>query len=383
MILMQKDYPVMETDLESYIRVIDNSKLPYSLKDYVETTNTKDFKKAIKDISLVRDFFASRTLSISRDNAKALLNVSNFPQNLNTEQKLEIVKYCKGLSMSDSYWIKENDENLEYKDISLRKCKLSEIMFDISIGGKHIKINKELTIPDLTTAGMSRKTWQRKNGEIVLIKSDRTTGFINTNAEVQVSEMLDKTNVDHVQYKLSQIGDIVVAECKCIANDDVSLVDAEEVKFWCFHQGIDFMEYIKENFPEDFAKMCVIDYIFANTDRHINNWGFLIDNNTNNIIGMAPLYDHNQALVADIFNTNIDSLIYDPTNTTMLEAAIKYFPQSNLEINCDLPPKCKERLEKLEKSIIKEENELNSIIKNLNKINIGKNEPDLDKKKEI
>ena len=33
----------------------------------------------------------------------------------------------------------------------------------------------------------------------------------------------------------------------------------------------------------NFANMCVIDYCLANTDRHFENFGLLVDNKTNNI----------------------------------------------------------------------------------------------------
>ena len=88
--------------------------------------------------------------------------------------------------------------------------------------------------------------------------------------------------------------------------------------------------------------MCVCDYVFGNTDRHFENWGFIVDNNTNEIISFAPLYDHNQAFLCDNFHTDINELIYEPCDTTYLLAIKKYSPYStadfsklkDLSINC-------------------------------------------------
>ena len=38
--------------------------------------------------------------------------------------------------------------------------------------------------------------------------------------------------------------------------------------------------------------MMIFDALICNTDRHLNNFGVLVDNATNEIMCMAPLFDH-------------------------------------------------------------------------------------------
>ena len=38
--------------------------------------------------------------------------------------------------------------------------------------------------------------------------------------------------------------------------------------------------------------MMVFDALICNVDRHLNNFGVLVDNRTNKIKCMAPLFDH-------------------------------------------------------------------------------------------
>ena len=47
--------------------------------------------------------------------------------------------------------------------------------------------------------------------------------------------------------------------------------------------------------------MQVCDYILGNNDRHIDNWGFMMDNDTGELIGLHALMDHDRAFedVAD------------------------------------------------------------------------------------
>ena len=48
---------------------------------------------------------------------------------------------------------------------------------------------------------------------------------------------------------------------------------------------------------DDFRRMIVLDALILNTDRHMGNYGFMVDNDTMQIKRMAPMFDHNQALL--------------------------------------------------------------------------------------
>ena len=48
----------------------------------------------------------------------------------------------------------------------------------------------------------------------------------------------------------------------------------------------------------DFVRMIFLDTIVANPDRHTANFGLLRDIKTGKLIGFAPLFDHNMALIA-------------------------------------------------------------------------------------
>ena len=45
--------------------------------------------------------------------------------------------------------------------------------------------------------------------------------------------------------------------------------------------------------------MCFLDYIIENFDRHSNNWGFSVDNQTQKITGLAPIWDNGMSLDYD------------------------------------------------------------------------------------
>jgi len=45
--------------------------------------------------------------------------------------------------------------------------------------------------------------------------------------------------------------------------------------------------------------MCFLDYIIENFDRHLSNWGLSVENQTQRILGMAPIWDNGMSLDYD------------------------------------------------------------------------------------
>ena len=48
----------------------------------------------------------------------------------------------------------------------------------------------------------------------------------------------------------------------------------------------------------DFVRMIFLDTIVANPDRHTQNFGLLRDTKTGKLLGLAPFFDHNMALIS-------------------------------------------------------------------------------------
>lgn len=351
MLLKNRDIDVLRFSLDDmYMEVLNNDLLPLELKDYVQTTDfstVEKMKASIHYFDVFRDFLIGRMLNLSKENAKAILSSINLPQSNRTSERLQIVLACDALTMTDNFWIADDNDNRVFSDVCLRNNSLKDAAYKISILGIVASVTKEVLEPDVVTDGMFPKTWYRGDS-IELWKTDKTNGNINTKMEKKVSDLLDYTNVPHVHYDEFQKDGQTLVKCNCLANDEHSVINAFALNDWCRHTGHNLVEYLEENFMEDFAKMCVIDYVNANTDRHLGNIHFFVENTTNKVIGMTPLFDHNQALVADEFGTDISSLIYDVTGLTMLETAVKYFKDAALQIDVEkFPIACQQRYSRI------------------------------------
>jgi hypothetical protein len=158
--------------------------------------------------------------------------------------------------------------------------------------------------------------------------------------EVLTSHILECfTNIDHVEYtgrmRNTQFGKIYVDKCKNFVNEDYSFVEAREVMEYCKFNNINYFNWALNNFGSQFANIGVIDYIIMNTDRHDNNYGFMMDNKTGKLRCVAPLFDYNLALVSDVFGINSENTLSQMFNTkeTILDIAIKLLPYSSIEID--------------------------------------------------
>ena len=64
------------------------------------------------------------------------------------------------------------------------------------------------------------------------------------------------------------------------------------------NHDLDTIQICKELDPVTFYGMNILDYLIGNTDRHPENWGFLIDNDTNRWISLYPVMDFNQSFLS-------------------------------------------------------------------------------------
>lgn len=353
MLLKNGDRKVLRFDLDDfYMEVLDNAYLPYALKDFVQTSDfssMEKMKRSARDMDVLKDYLCTRTLTLDRENAKTILNVASLPQSLKTNERLKIVLACQGLSMTDNFWLCEESDTRRFSEVNLRNHKLGDAAYEVSILGRHISVSHDILAPDISTDGMFAKTWVRKEDGVELWKTDKTVNSINTCCEKKASELLDYTNISHVKYDLFERDGRKIVSCACLATDSISLINGYDLRDWCTHTGKDFTLYMKEHFLENFSKMCVADYLLANTDRHLGNILFMVDNATNEILDMAPLMDHNQALISDLFDKDVSDLVYDATGLTIRESAEKYFASACVKADIEkFPKKCQERFYLLE-----------------------------------
>lgn len=316
MFLMFGDVPVLYFDFDDFvIEVINNNLLPYSLRGKFVNG---DIKSLLKNVEYLKSWLGRRVLSLSRDNAKQIHTMFGIPQINDIETKSKVCIACKGVSIQDNYWVRCNDGE-KFSDVNIRHNHFKEIV-DVSLLGIDPTITGNSICPELTTHGLFRKGWVREDGELYLLKSDRMPDNINTRMEVLASKILScfQTKVDTVEYtgrvRNTKVGKLYVSKCKNFVTDDYSFVEAWEIMEYCRQFGADYRDCVLD-IDAGFADMPVLDFILMNTDRHTQNYGFLVDNRTNKLLRLAPLFDFNCALVSDYYERDSEDTLSQMFNT--------------------------------------------------------------------
>lgn len=349
MFLMLRNTKVLYFNLPDFtVEVLREDLLPYYLRSNIK--KSPNMKDIMYNVQAVKSYLSSRMLSLSRDNAKKIYAVYQIPQTDTIDNRVDICIRCKGVSIQDSYWIQDEDDTGRWEDINIRENKLKDII-DLSLGGYSPTITTSPICPELTTKGLFRKGWVRMGNTLYLIKSDKTKDSVNTRMEILASEIMEcfENTIESVTYvgddKDMMDGMGHVSICKNFVGEEYSFVEAWEVMDYCRRCGIDFRKYCLERWGAEFACIPVLDYIIVNTDRHTQNYGFMMNNQTGKIEHLAPLFDFNCALVADYFAHDANDTLSQMFNTkeSLRELAFQYKDYTNILFNEDKFVKTVER----------------------------------------
>lgn len=223
------------------------------------------------------------------------------------------------LSLSDCYWIKNENENIDWSEINYYDNDFSNDLCDIFINNEISGNNKykKLVGAGSTVTASLPKTWILKDGKRLLYKSGNQE-IIN---EVFISNMLDKLHWEHIKYWRDSLFKCVCSVCETMSNNDVELITAYEFSHGFkksnspVRQWIDEISSLTDNVELDFSKMNLLDYITANIDRHWNNFGIIRNPDTLKVLSLAPIYDNGDTFWynSPIIGCNVKNILYDAT----------------------------------------------------------------------
>lgn len=232
-----------------------------------------------------------------------------------------------GLSLNDSYWFKKESDNIKWEDINFYTNTYSRELGDILLNPKGLSNSLNLISPDFTTNGEDIKRWCQINNESYLVKTNHTNEQVACN-EVFASNLCYLLNIPHIEYKLirqniniykgqekgfkSNIDiyenkECLFSICKNYCNESYSYVSAQTYIHTLkpatnetLYKEINSNKKLKEKLEN----IIIIDYLIENIDRHLNNYGFIIDD-YNNIVDMFPVFDCGNSMnYLDRFHTD-------------------------------------------------------------------------------
>lgn len=220
---------------------------------------------------------------------------------LNEKDSKGIIDICKGLSLNDSYWIVDESFSGAFEKYNLYNNPFSSTIALIAFTG-YGSVNRTTfrSSPEFTTNGMLAKCWRRVGGKIMLYKSG-TEGFANSGkepySEFYTYQIAEAMGLNAVKYNLSVWKGKLCSTCELFTDIDTSYIPIGRiVREGGVRTVLKYLKDIGDEYYQSVIDMFVFDAVICNTDRHFGNYGVLVDNKTNKIKGVAPIFDNGLSL---------------------------------------------------------------------------------------
>lgn len=266
-------------------------------------------------------FITSRKVPQNRSFAKKII------QETGNDDFMGYVDISFGLSLNDTLWIvPKGKEKLKWEKVNLYKNPFSERLQMASFGLGYDGDSAYKISPEFTTNGMLKKCWIKEDDGIYLLKTnsekgfDRNTQHLEVFSEYYISQIAKLFKKNSVEYDIVDFKKQLCSKCKLFTNENqgyfpiMAFLTEEELRkgekilsdrTHFINKAIEI--YGKENYED----LMLFDSITGNRDRHLGNFGMLVDNQTFEVIKPAPIFDNGESVLNYYnFSKNLDFGMY-------------------------------------------------------------------------
>ena len=327
--ILHGERKVAEITTNGQALIYDEKFLPYDL--YLE--EGRDFEIQLNNIDNFNHWCASRVLSLDRKYAKEILNSIGMAQAITDRDRAKISLSYHCVSLTDLYWVKEKEETISYDEINLYDNSLNEAVVELSLRGKSMTVTNQELAPDLSTRGCFPKAWIRKGDTFVLLKDgDEET----VKREVLASRISQCFDFKQVAYQEDFYDGEKVSASRIVTSKRYSMVSKMAFQIYAVNHDLDVLEECIRVDKKTYYGMNILDYLIGNTDRHPENWGFLVDNQTNEYLSLYPIMDLNKSFESydTMDGANCQTVL--PKRQTQREAAIDAVREIGMNQICEI-----------------------------------------------
>ena len=222
-----------------------------------------------------------------------------------------IVSVSKSLSLNDVYWIVEEDFKGSFAEYNLYDNDFNKTLSLLAYTGYgSLKEQVFISSPEFTTNGMLAKAWRKdplKRKGIYLYKSGSKGCAKEPYSEFYAYQIAKKMELDVTAYSLGKWRGELNSICKLFSSKEYSFVPIYRlVTEVGWDAVLEYYQELGDEFYEALVDMLIFDVIIVNTDRHFGNFGLLVDNETNEIVKPAPIFDNGLSLFYDAMDCDIE-----------------------------------------------------------------------------
>ena len=276
--------------------------------DLIPVGITKAMGKSITqdvDEKKFDNWWKNRSIPIGRKNLENAFKI------LKVKTKEQLIDKTHSFNLIDHYWIKKVND-----DVTWEKCNFFQNNFDDTIG-EYLLLERHRTFsagtynsPDLFTDGMLPKKWMLVDNERFLLKGTESSFQQEPFNEVLASYLCHRLGISHARYLIQELksddGEVeYFSLCKNFIDVHTELIPAYDVTKVLKKMNNEsvYQHFLRccnalgiQNIEDDLQKMLAVDFIIANTDRHLRNFGFIRNADTLEWLGLAPVYDSEKSL---------------------------------------------------------------------------------------
>lgn len=233
----------------------------------------------------------TRAIDSHRTNSRILKKALRLKE----KDDLHTAIHVNGATITDNYWIKPLDSSLSYADVRFSDDYFSRLALKGSYNDFNSATKRKNTrTPELTNIGSFEKCWKLRDGKWWIVKSANHDELFSEMFIYRFGEALG------MNMAVYERGNGVI---KSLDFTDGASVNFELASTFMddnedYEDVISKLQNICSQAIPDYIRMIFLDTIVVNPDRHTSNFGLLRNTKTGELIGLAPLFDHNMALIS-------------------------------------------------------------------------------------
>ena len=209
------------------------------------------------------------------------------------------------LSLNDTFWVRTAESGLTWPDVSLYANEFSQVISEAAFDGTISETDLASASPEFGTDGYYAKCWVREPSGIHLYKSGSAHYEIEPLSEFLATQLSAVLCPGAVPYDMDYYHGTLICKCPLFTSETVGLAKASAL-FGGERTIPELLQFFSGIGSGDaFRRMCVLDAIILNPDRHYGNFGVLFDTTTMEILKMAPVFDHNRSLFPELDNSQL------------------------------------------------------------------------------
>lgn len=240
-----------------------------------------------------------------RNRAKRKNHFRNMLKDWRMDTPDGFLQMSHALGLNDTLWVRPEVSTLRWTDVSLYANPFNDIAARTAFEAESGWPRPSSTSPEFTMDGSYPKCWCKETDGILMYKTGSTG--LEPYAEFMAAHIAKTMqDVRVVEYGLKKSKSRLCSTCRLFTDESTGFVPAARLLPQnAPHNMTNALDLCSGlGFGQEFCDMVVLDAITFNQDRHMSNFGFLVDNDTFRIKSFAPLFDFNISMLC--FATNVD-----------------------------------------------------------------------------